>query len=132
MPSATSKRAGPAARRAKKPGKKAAFSHKPNCTTCRKARSFMEGRGFQLYFRDLAKEKLSAAELEKLIGSRDHKDFLNTRNELYRENDMKRNPPSRREAIRLMAKEPNLIRRPVIVAGGRVVLGFDEDGIARL
>jgi arsenate reductase len=92
----------------------------------------MEKRGFELHFRDLDKERLSAAELEKLIGNRDHEDFLNTRNELYRQKDMKENPPSRAEAIRMMASEPNLIRRPVIVAGGRVVLGFDEEGIARL
>jgi arsenate reductase-like glutaredoxin family protein len=32
----------------------------------------------------------------------------------------------------MMAKEPNLIRRPVIVAGGRAVVGFDENGMARL
>jgi len=32
----------------------------------------------------------------------------------------------------MMAKEPNLIRRPVIIAGDRVVLGFDEEGIAKL
>src|SRR5450755_803266 len=118
MPAAKAKGKTTAVHRAKKPGKKAQFLHKPNCTTCRKARNFMERRGFQLYFRDLAKEKLSSAELEKLIGSRDHTDFLNTRNELYRENEMKDNPPSRKEAIRLMVKEPNLIRRPVIVAGG--------------
>ena len=29
-----------------------------------------------------------------------------------------------------MAKEPSLIRRPVVIAGGRVVLGFDEKGMA--
>lgn len=92
----------------------------------------MERRGFQLYFRDLAKERLSSAELEKLIGRRDYTEFLNTRNELYRKENMKEEPPSRTQAIRMMAKEPNLIRRPVIVAGGRVVVGFDEDGIARL
>lgn len=120
------------ARRARNLGKKAAFLHKPNCTTCRKARSYMEGRGFQLDFRDLGKERLSAAEIEKLIGPRDHKEFLNTRNELYREKGMKQNPPSREDAIRMMAAEPNLIRRPVILAGGRVVLGFDEEGIAKL
>jgi Spx/MgsR family transcriptional regulator len=120
------------AARAEKAGAKVRFLHKPNCTTCRKARSFMERHGFQLYFRDLAKEKLSAAELEKLIGPRDHKQFLNPRNEMYRRKHMKDDPPSRSEAIRLMAKEPNLIRRPVIVGGGRVVVGFDEDGIARL
>ncbi len=113
-------------------GKKVLFMQKPTCTTCRKAKKFMERRGFQLYFRDLAKERLSSAELEKLIGRRDHTDFLNTRNETFRKKKMKDNPPSRREAIRMMAKEPNLIRRPVIVGGGRVVVGFDEDGIARL
>ena len=117
---------------AKAPGKKVQFLHKPNCSTCRKARKFMEKRGYQLYFRDLAKQRLSAAELEKLIGKHDHTEFLNTRNETYREEDMKENPPSRREAIRMMAKEPNLIRRPVVVAGGRVVVGFDEEGLARL
>ncbi len=92
----------------------------------------MEKRGFELHFRDLDKERLSAAELEKLIGNRDHQDFLNPRNDLYRQKNMKENPPSRAEAIRMMVGEPNLIRRPVIVAGGRVVVGFDEAGIARL
>ena len=115
-----------------KAGKKARFLHKPNCTTCRKARSFMEKRGFQLYFRDLAKERLSSAEFETLIGNRDYTQFLNSRNELFRRKKMKLNPPTRREAIRMMAKEPNLIRRPVVVAGGRVVVGFDEEGMARL
>jgi arsenate reductase len=117
---------------AKKARRKAHFLHKPNCTTCRKAKKFMEKRGFQLYFRDLAKERLSAAEIEKLIGNRDYKEFLNTRNETYREENMKEEPPTRKEAIRMMAKEPNLIKRPVILAGGRVVLGFDENGIAKL
>jgi arsenate reductase (glutaredoxin) len=120
------------AKRVRRAGKKVQFLQKPNCTTCRKARKFMERRGFQLDFRDLSKNRLSVPELEKLIGDRDHKDFLNTRNEVYREKKMKLNPPSREKAIQMMANEPNLIRRPVIVAGGRVVLGFDEDGIARL
>jgi arsenate reductase (glutaredoxin) len=119
-------------RSAKKPGKKVQFLHNPSCTTCKKARKFMEKKGFQLYFRDLKKNRLSAAELEDLIGKRDYTDFLNSRNEVYGKKKMKLKPPPRKEAIRLMSKEPNLIKRPVIVAGGRVVLGFDEEGIARL
>jgi arsenate reductase len=119
-------------RRAKKAQPKVKFLHKPSCTTCRKARSYMEKCGFGLKFRDLGKERLSSAELEKLIGDGDHTEFLNTRNELYRRKNMKENPPSRAEAIQMMSEEPNLIRRPVIVAGGRVVLGFDKDGIDRL
>jgi len=92
----------------------------------------MERRGFGLHFRDLGKDRLSAAELEKLIGRRDHTEFLNPRNELYRQKNMKENPPSRREAIRMMVKEPNLIRRPVILCGGHVVVGYDENGMAHL
>ena len=118
--------------RTKKARPKVEFLHKHSCTTCRKARSYMEKRGFGMEFRDLGKERLSSAELEKLIGDREHTQFLNTRNELYRRKNMKENPPSRKEAIHMMAAEPNLIRRPVILAGGRVVLGFDKDGIDRL
>jgi Spx/MgsR family transcriptional regulator len=129
---ATLRRERKSAKGVMKAGKKAQFLYKPTCTTCRKARRFMKKKGFQLYFRDLAKQRLSADELEKLIGRRDHKQFLNPRNDLYRQRKMKDNPPSRSEAIRLMAKEPNLIRRPVILAGGRIVLGFDENGIAKL
>jgi arsenate reductase (glutaredoxin) len=120
------------AAKAKGAGKKVQFLHKPNCTTCRKARHYMEKRGYQLYFRDLAKDRLSPEELEKLIGDRDYKDFLNTRNQRYRKENMKENPPSRQQAVQMMAEEPNLIRRPVIVGGGRVVLGFDQEGIARI
>jgi len=118
--------------RLRRKGKVIEFLHKPGCTTCKKARKYLERRGFQLYFRDLTKQRLSAAELEKLIGRRDHTDFLNPRNQLYRDKNMAEKPPSRKEAIYLMSKEPNLIRRPVVVAGGRVVVGFDENGMARL
>ena len=111
--------------------KRVKFLGKPGCTTCEKARDFMEHRGYELQYRDLWKDPLSAAELEKLIGPRDHSDFLNAHSEAYREKNLAENPPTRREALRMMAKEPRLIRRPVIVAGGRVVLGFDEKGMAR-
>jgi arsenate reductase len=76
--------------------------------------------------RDLDKQRLSENELDKLIGDRDYKEFLNTRNELYRSRKMKLHPPTRSEAIKLMANEPNLIRRPVLIHGSQILLGFDE------
>ena len=60
-----------------------------------------------------------------MIGSRDYREFLNPRNELYRERDMKQSPPSRAEALELMSQHPNLIRRPILVDGKRIVLGSD-------
>ena len=69
---------------------------------------------------------LSTGDLDKLIGKRDYRLFLNSRNELYRERGMKENPPPREEALRLMAENPNLIKRPILVKGGEIVLGFDD------
>jgi arsenate reductase-like glutaredoxin family protein len=88
--------------------------------------------GAELESRDLDKERLTEAELEKLIGDRDYKEFLNTRNEHYRARKMKEHPPSRAEAIKLMAKEPNLIRRPVVLQGSQILLGFDEVAYRKL
>jgi Spx/MgsR family transcriptional regulator len=117
--------------RSKRRWKSVEFLQKSTCATCRKARHFMEKRGFHLHYRDLVQERLSASELQKLIGKHDHEDFLNPRSEVFRKKKMKDKPPSRREAIVLMAKNPDLIRRPVIVAGGRVVIGYDENGMIR-
>ena len=75
---------------------------------------------------------LSAAELDKLIGKRDYREFLNSKNELYRERGMKENPPSRDEALKLMAAHPNLIRRPILVKGSQIVLGYDEDALSAM
>lgn len=88
--------------------------------------------GAELESRDLDKERLTEAELEELIGGRDYREFLNSRNELYRQRNMKDHPPSRAEAIKLMAKEANLIRRPIVIRGTQMILGFDEEAYRRL
>jgi len=105
---------------------------KPSCTTCRKAKAFLEERKVELDLRDLGKDRMSVEELDKLIGKRDHRMFLNTRNELYRTRKMGQNPPSRDEALKLMAAEPNLIRRPVVLRGSEIVLGYDEEALKRI
>lgn len=107
------------------------FYEKPTCTSCRKARALLEEKGVAMNRIDLNKG-LSVEELDRLIGDRDYKLFLNTRNVLYRERDMKRNPPNRAQALRLMSENPNLIKRPVTVDGRRVILGFAPDELAAL
>jgi len=88
--------------------------------------------GAELESRGLDRQQLTEAELDELIGNRDYKEFLNMRNELYRTRKMKDHPPARAEAIRLMAKEPNLIRRPVVLRGLQIVLGFDEEAYRKI
>jgi len=88
--------------------------------------------GAELDLRDLDKQPLSEKELDNLIGARDYQPFLNPRNELYRERNMAEETPSRGEAIRLMSKNPNLIKRPVVVRGRQIILGLDETAYRKL
>jgi len=118
-------------RKVRKPTASLKFLEKPTCATCRKARRFLEKRGYTLNYRDITKDRLSPSELAKLIGSHDHEDFLRPRSSIFQRKKMKDNPPSRREAISLMARNPDLIRRPIVVAGGRVVIGYEENGMIR-
>jgi len=102
------------------------FYQKPACTTCRKAKKWLTENSIRVDEVDL-NQGLSESKLDALIGTRDYLKFLNFRNELYRERKMKTNPPSRAEAIKLMSKHPNLIRRPMLVKGSKIALGFDEE-----
>ncbi|HEY8713804.1 MAG TPA: Spx/MgsR family RNA polymerase-binding regulatory protein [Candidatus Acidoferrum sp.] len=110
------------------PKSKIQFLEKPTCTTCRKAKAYLQKLGADLDSRSLDKQRLSKEELDTIIGDRDYQQFLSTRNELYRSRNMKVNPPTRAQAIALMAENPNLIRRPVVIRGKRLVLGYDEAG----
>jgi arsenate reductase-like glutaredoxin family protein len=82
--------------------------------------------------RELGKAPMTTEELDLLIGQHDYKLFLNSRNELFRARKMKEHPPTRAEAVKLMAHEPNLIKRPLLVRGQKVVYGFDEDAFRTL
>jgi arsenate reductase/regulatory protein spx len=75
---------------------------------------------------------LTVAELDSLIGKRDYRLFLNSRNELYRERGMTENPPPRAEALKLMSENPNLVKRPILIRGSQVVLGYDEQALSEM
>jgi arsenate reductase-like glutaredoxin family protein len=87
------------------------------------------GKGAKLDLRDLDKEPLSVAEWNALMGERDDHLFLNSRNKLYRERKREDDRPSRSEALPMMAADPNLIRRPVVISGRQLVLGLDEKAL---
>ena len=107
------------------------FYEKRTCTSCRKAKSFLTEQGAELESIDL-NQGLSVTQLDKIIGKRDYRKFLNTRNELYRNMKMKDHPPSRQDALRLMSENPNLIKRPIVIKGRMIVLGFDPERLSEM
>jgi len=79
--------------------------------------------------RDYAKVPLSRAELEELFSGRDPRDFLNPKSPVFKTLGLKGKSLTPDEAIALMVKEPNLLKRPLLIAGKTIVAGFDRDAM---
>jgi len=57
---------------------------------------------------------------------------LNTRHAVVKERGWKAAPPPVAEFVRAVVAEPNLLRRPILIVGQRVIVGFDRDAYAAL
>jgi len=82
--------------------------------------------------REYGKNPFTEKELREMIGDSAIENFLNTRTPLYRERNMKQKPPSKDEAIKLMLKDQNLLKRPVIIKGKKKLTGFNEAEVKHL
>jgi arsenate reductase-like glutaredoxin family protein len=73
---------------------------------------------------DINKEPPSREFLEKHIDAAHFLDFVSTRSPVFKERPL---PTSKKEAIALMLENPNLIRRPIVIKGSKVIFGFDKE-----
>ncbi len=80
--------------------------------------------GVEVEFKDIVKEPPPRAFLEQQVDARRFLDFVSKRSPVWKERPL---PASKKEAIDLMLEQPNLIRRPILIKGSRVLFGFDKD-----
>ena len=92
----------------------------------------MQAKQVEFDKREYGKNPFTEKELREIIGNEPIERFLNTRTPLYRERDMKRKAPSKDEAIKLMLKDSNLLKRPVIIKGKKKLTGFNESDVKEL
>ena len=78
---------------------------------------------------DINKEPPSREFLEKHIDAHRFLDFVSTRSPVFKDRPL---PKSKKEAIAMMMENPNLIRRPIMVQGSKVIFGFDKDAYGKL
>lgn len=111
---------------------KVTFYHKKGCPTCKAAQEFLEKLGHELDMRDLDGYPPPRSLLETHIDAKNVKAYLNTRATSYREHGLKDDPPTKKGAIELMMRDPNLIKRPISVRGKIAVFGSDEEQLKEL
>ena len=79
--------------------------------------------------RDINRDPPPREFLEKHVEKDHFLDFVSTRSPVFKQRPL---PRSKKEAIDLMMAQPNLIRRPILVRGSKVVFGFDRDEYSKL
>lgn len=104
---------------------------KSSCTTCRNARARLAELGLEAEIRDYFKKPLEAAELERLLPD-DPAPMLGTKSPKYKELGLKDRKLSKAEAIQLMVQDNNLLKRPILVHPGGVIIGFDSSAYEKL
>ncbi len=102
----------------------------PKCTTCQKARAFLDAKGVAYDVRDI---KLDNPTVEELRSWHQRsglplKRFFNTSGQLYRAMELTKKLPdmSEEEQYRLLAMDGMLVKRPLLVAEEFVLVGFRE------
>lgn len=106
------------------------FIEYPKCSTCKKAKKHLEDLGVQFEDRNIVEENPTAEELRTWIGRSGYpvKKFFNTSGMKYRELGLKDKLPqmSDEERIELLSTDGMLVKRPILIDGDRILVGFRE------
>ncbi len=102
----------------------------PKCSTCRKAKTWLEDHNISYELRDIKEENPTAQELsdwQKKSGL-PMKKFFNTSGMLYREMGLKDKLKTMtdQEMLDLLATDGMLVKRPILVTDDAVLVGFKE------
>jgi len=106
---------------------KITFYWKPRCNTCREVKAMLEEQGHELDCRDLDEYPPPRSLLETHIDAKNVKAYLNVHSQAYKDHGLKTEPPTKKGAIELMMRDPNLIKRPISVGGKIAVFGSDPE-----
>lgn len=102
----------------------------PKCSTCQKAKKWLDENGVEYTLRDIKEENPTYDELKKWYneGDLELKKFFNTSGLLYKQMELKNKLPSmtEEEQIRLLATDGMLVKRPIIVSDSFILTGFKE------
>jgi Spx/MgsR family transcriptional regulator len=102
---------------------------KAGCTTCIKARQFLLSQGVAYTERDMFKHPLDALELQAIIAQQPVEELFSARSPSAKALGVAPGSTPEAELLEHMLREPRLIRRPLLVAGDRVVVGFDPKAL---
>lgn len=106
------------------------FLEYPSCTTCKKAKAWLQSKGLEFTARHIKEENPTAEELSlwQEKSGLELKKFFNTSGLVYKDLGLKDKLPTmpREEQLALLASNGMLVKRPIVVTEDAVLVGFKE------
>lgn len=102
----------------------------PKCSTCKKAEQYLQTKGLSFTVRDIKTDNPTADELRTWYAASGLplKRFFNTSGNLYKQMGLKDKLPtmSEDEQLELLASDGMLVKRPLVIYDGGVLVGFKQ------
>ena len=102
----------------------------PRCSTCQKAKKYLESKKLNFEVRNIVIDKLNINELDRLIqkSGKDINKFFNTSGLKYRELKLSTKLPNMtyEEKLEVLSSDGMLVKRPLLELENTVLIGFKE------
>jgi len=105
----------------------------PSCTSCRKAKAWLEEHDIAYKERNIFSEPLTIDEIKEILRMTEDgtDEIISTRSKVYQQLDVDIDTLPLKDLFNLIQKNPGLLRRPIILDEKRLQVGYNEDEIRR-
>ncbi|ANZ99651.1 transcriptional regulator Spx [Carnobacterium divergens] len=105
----------------------------PSCTSCRKARAWLEEHHIAYTERNIFSEPLNIPEIKAILRMTEDgtEEIISTRSKVFQELDVDLDDMPLQQLFDLVQKNPGLLRRPIMLDEKRLQVGYNEDEIRR-
>src|SRR5699024_10718115 len=105
----------------------------PSCTSCRKAKSWLEEHDIPFKERNIFSESLTLDEIKEILCMTEDgtDEIISTRSKVFQKLDVDIEQLPLKDLCHLIQKNPGLLRRPIILDAKRLQVGYNEDEIRR-
>ncbi|QST00824.1 transcriptional regulator Spx [Pontibacillus sp. ALD_SL1] len=105
----------------------------PSCTSCRKAKAWLEEHEIPFQERNIFSEPLTIDEIKEVLRMTEDgtDEIISTRSKVFQKMNVDLDQLPMKELFDMIAEHPGLLRRPIIVDEKRLQVGYNEDEIRR-
>lgn len=105
----------------------------PSCTSCRKARAWLEEHNIPFEERNIFSNPLNVDEIKQILQMTEDgtEEIISKRSKIFQDLDIDLDELPLQKLYALIQKNPGLLRRPIIMDSKRLQVGYNEDEIRR-